>query len=206
MGKHAQSIDKKIVDRIRAKGRGCVFTPSDFLDLGSRDAVDQALSRHAKLGTIRKLARGLYDYPRKHRKLGHLTPTTDTIARALAGRDASRIQPSGAYAANLLGLSDQVPMRAVLLTDGLTRNVRLGRQSIILKHTTPKNMATAGKISGLVIQALRYIGRTHVDDTVISRLRRKLRKEDKHQLLKDAAYAPAWVADVIRIVASAQKG
>jgi len=205
MGKHAQSIDNKIVGRIRAKRPGFVFTPSDFLDLGSRDAIDQALSRHAKLGTIRKLARGLYDYPRRHRKLGPLTPTADTIARALAGRDATRIQPSGAYAANLLGLSDQVPMRIVLLTDGLARNVRLGRQNIILKRTTPKNMATAGKISGLVIQALRHIGRTHVDDTVVSRLRRRLTDQDKRQLLRDTMYAPAWVADVMRSVASGQK-
>jgi hypothetical protein len=201
MGKHTQSTDAKIIARIMHKRNGWVFTPSDFVDLGGRGTVDKVLSRHSKAGTIRKLARGLYDYPIQHPTLGVLSPTTDAIAKALAGRDATRLQPAGGYAANLLGLSDQVPMKVVFLTDGATRNVRVGQQHIVLKRTTPKNMATAGRVSGLVVQALRHLGQQHVDDKIITRLRQRLTAADKQQLLKDLVYAPTWVADVMRQVA-----
>ena len=101
MGKHKQSIDKKIISRIYGHGRGWVFTPDYFSDLGSRDAIASALKRHRQSGRIRQLARGLYDYPRTDSLLGMLTPSPDDVAKALAGRDAVRLQPSGAYAANL---------------------------------------------------------------------------------------------------------
>jgi hypothetical protein len=201
MGKHKQSIDLKILSWVYGHGRGSVFTPSHFRGFGSRTAIGLALMRHTRAGTIRQLAWGLYDYPQQHPSLGLLNPTIDAVARALVGRDAARVQSSGAYAANLLGLSDQIPMKVVFLTDGKKRSVRLGKQTVILKRTTPKNMATAGKVSGLVIQALRHLGQRHVDDAVVSRLRQRLSHDDKNQLLKDIAYAPAWVADVIRRIA-----
>lgn len=202
MGKHIQSIDLSILNRIYGHGRGWVFTPNHFQDLGSRTAVGLALMRHKAGGTIRRLARGLYDYPRQHPALGLLHPSADAVAQALAGRDATRLQPAGGYAANLLGLSDQVPMKVVFLTDGPTRSVPLGKQTITLKRTTPKNMATAGKASGLVIQALRHLGQRHVDDNLVAQLRQRLSEADKKQLLKDLAYAPAWVADVMRQIAT----
>jgi len=205
MGKHTQSIDFRILSRIQGHGRGWVFTPNHFQDIGSRTAVGLALMRHTQSGTIRQLARGLYDYPRQHPALGLLTPSADVVAQALAGRDAARLQPSGGYAANLLGLSDQVPMKVVFLTDGRTRSVSLGKQTITLKRTTPKNMATAGKASGLVIQALRHLGQRHVDDALMDRLRQRLTDDDKRQLLKDLTYAPAWVADLMRRVATTEK-
>jgi len=205
MGKHAKSIDSQILQRVKAGGRGGVFTARDFLDLGSRDAVDKALSRHAQSGAIRKLARGLYDYPRQDPQLGLLSPSIDAIAQALQGRDAVRLQPSGAYAANLLGLSDKVPMRVVFLTDGSPRRIQLGKLQIILKRTTPRNMATAGKISGLVIQALRHLGQRHVDGRVSATLRQRLKPADKRQLLKDIRYAPAWIAQFMQQVAKTSK-
>src|SRR4051812_7706281 len=100
-----QSIDSKVLSRIHGRGRGSVHVPADFLDLGSRDAIDLALHRLIKKGTIRRLARGIYDYPKQHPKLGTVLPSADTIARALAGRDHARLQPTGAYAANILGLT-----------------------------------------------------------------------------------------------------
>ena len=166
MRKHADSTDSKILRRIKSNGRGWIFTPNSFADLGTRRAVDIALMRHRKSGFIRKLARGLYDYPKIDPELGPLQPSTDDIANALAGRDATRLQPSGAYAANLLGLSTQVPMKVVYLTDGRPRTVQVGKRQIILKQTTPGNMATAGTISGLVIQALRHLGRESVDELI----------------------------------------
>lgn len=201
MGKHAKSIDKQILDRIMAGGRGTVFTPADFLDIGSRNAVGLALFRNVRVGTIRKLARGLYDYPRSHPRLGILMPSTDQVAQALKGRDATRIQPTGGHAANILGLSPQVPARAVYLTDGRSRKVQLGRQVVILKKTTPRQMATADRVSGTVIQALRWLGQRNVDDKVVSVLRRHLSNRDKRQLLHDIRYAPAWISDIFRRVA-----
>ena len=178
MGKHIQSIDSKIKNRIYGHGKGWVFTPVHFSDLGSRDAVASALKRYRQSGLIRQLARGLYDYPRFDPDLGILSPSPDVVARALAGRDAVRLQPSGAYAANLLGLSSQIPMKIVYLTDGCSRTVQIGKKQILLKRTTPRNMATAGRISGLVIQALRHLGRQHVDDEIIARLDRRLSDDD----------------------------
>lgn len=178
-----------------------MFTPRHFLDLGARPAIASALKRHTDAGCIRLLARGLYDYPKQHPQLGNLAPAMDAVAKALAGRDAVRLQPSGAYAANLLGLSEQVPMKVVFLTDGPSRRVRLGRQEIILKRTTPRNMATAGRTSGLVIHALRKLGQRYVDTVTVDTLKRRLNENDKRQLLKDLRYAPAWIAELMRQLA-----
>jgi hypothetical protein len=143
----------------------------------------------------------VYDLPRRDARLGNLSPSPDDVASALAGRDGARLQASGAHAANLLGLSDQVPVRLTVLTDGRSRRVQLGRQHVVLKHTRPRQMATAGRISGTVIQALRWLGRDHVDDRTVATLRRRLSEADKRQLQHDLRYAPTWVADVLRVVA-----
>lgn len=199
-----KSIESSILNRIYGSGKGTVFTPTRFLDLGSRDAVDKVLSRLVQKGTIRRLARGLYDFPEHHPVMGILAPSPDAIARALAGKEGIRLQPSGAYAANQLGLSTQVPARIVYLTDGPSRTVRVGNQEIRLQHTTPRNMAPAGRISGLVIQALKHMGQKHVDHAVIQTLQRKLSDGDKKKLLKDIAYAPAWVGKYLREIAGGE--
>ena len=201
MGKHADSTDSKILRRIHSRKRGWVFTPDSFADLGTRQAVDLALMRQRNSGLIRQLARGLYDYPKTDPQFGLLQPSTDDISSTLAGRDATRLQPSGAYAANLLGLSTQVPTKVVFLTDGRTRTVQIGQRQIILKHTTPRNMATAGRSSGLVIQALRHLGRKNVDQKAIARLDHRIDDDTRKQLMKDIRYAPAWIADIIRELA-----
>lgn len=201
MGKHAQSIDAKVLSRIKAAGLGQVFTPRNFLDLGSREAIDQALSRYARAGTLRKVSRGLYQLPKAHPTLGSVPTSTEAIAEAIKGRDAVRLQPAGAYAANMLGLSEQVPVRALFLTDGPTRRVKIGKREILLKHTTPRFMATAGRPSGLVIQALRWLGQRHVDESTVRKLRRNLKPEDRANLIKDAHLAPAWIAAIFRQLA-----
>jgi hypothetical protein len=201
VSKTVQSVDSKIINKIYGTGKGSVFSTDDFKGFGSRAAVDKALSRLAKKGTLRRLARGFYDYPRIVPDLGVLFPTIEAIAKALKGREAIRLQPSGGYAANLLGLSDQVPMKIVFLTDGPSRKIQIGKQIISLKHTTPRTMATAGRTSGLVIQALRYIGIQHIDDSILTKLRGCLSAKEKKQLLRDIRYAPAWIAAVIRRIA-----
>jgi len=196
-----QSIDDKLISMIYGHGRGFVFTPKIFSSLGNPEAIGMALIRFCRKGTIRRLARGLYDYPRKHEQLGLLSPSIDSVAHALKGRDATRLQPSGAYAANLIGLSNQVPMKVVFLTDGPSKRIQLGQQEIILKRTTPRNMATAGRVSGIFIQALRHLGQKHIQDTLLNDLKRRLSDDDKRQLIKDIKYAPAWIADIMRNIA-----
>jgi hypothetical protein len=200
MGKHVQSIDTKVLSRIKASP-GEVFAARHFLDLGSREAVDQALSRHARAGTLRKVARGLYELPRTHPRFGTIPASTEAIAEAIKGRDAVRLQPAGALAANMLGLSEQVPARDIYLTDGPSRRVKVGKREILLKHTTPRNMATAGRMSGTAIQALRWIGRQQVDARVVRQLRRALKPEDRAMLSRDAHLAPAWIAAIFRSLA-----
>ncbi len=197
-----QTIDSKITSRIYGNGRGWVFSPNHFLDLGNRSAVGVALHRLAKAATIRRLTRGLYDYPKQHPTFGVLAPDPDAVAKALAGKHAVRVQPSGAYAANLLGLSEQVPAKIVFLTDGPARRVKVGTQEISLKRTSPRNMATAGRLSGLIIQALRYLGRKRVDEKAVRRLKQKLSDPDAKSLLKDVVYAPAWIGDIMRQLAN----
>ena len=196
-----QSVYKKVISRIYGTGRGSVFSPSDFSDLGSRTAITTTLKRLKRAGTIRQVARGLYDYPRQDPRFGLLAPSPDTVAKALGGRDAVRLQPSGAVAANLLGLSDQVPMRMVFLTDGRARRVQIGKNQIVFRKAASRQMATAGRISGDVIQALRWIGRNHIDNDVIARLRRHLKPAQKIQLLKDLRFAPAWIAEIMSRIA-----
>lgn len=205
MAKHAQSVDSLILDRVKKRRPGWVFTPTDFKDLGSRDAVATALKRHKQAGLIRQVARGLYDVPRKHAMFGVLLPDLDAVIEAIKRRDAVRLQPTGAYAANLLGLTEQVPMRVVFLTDGPQRSFKLGNLSISFKNTTPRNMATAGRISGLVIQAMRWMGRDNIDDSTVKRLRKKLDRKAKAQLLADLRHAPVWIAERMREIAADDK-
>jgi len=200
--KVANPIDQAMLARVKAHGDGWVFAPTDFIDLGTRRAVDQALSRMAAAGVIRRLARGLYDVPRHHPIVGVTAPSVDQVAKALASKAGTRLQPTGAYAANLLGLSEQVPAKVVFLTDGRSKRIRLDTLDIVLKQTSPRSMATAGKVSGLVIQALRYLGKAHVTDDTVKRLSRRLSPDDRKQLLNDVAFAPAWIGEIMQRLAA----
>lgn len=197
----AKSIDSRVFAAIRSRGRGSVFVPADFLEIGSREAVDITLHRLARKGTIRRLARGVYDFPKEHPKLGPLSPSAEAVAKALAGRDRTRLQPAGAYAANALGLSEQVPARAVFLTDGPTRTVKIGRTTIQLRRTTAKNMAAAGRLSGLLIQALRELGEEHVTPERREHLKRTIPAHKRRELIKDLPLAPAWMHPIFRELA-----
>lgn len=199
--KSQQSLDAKVFRRLVRRGSGSVATPSDFLDLGSRAGVDQALSRLVRQGALRRVSRGVYNYPEKNRLLGELSPGPEKVAKALARQGLQRIIPSGAYAANLLGLSEQVPARVEYLTDGPSRKVMICKLPVILKRTTPRQMATASRVSGSVAQALRFLRKDQVDETIIKKLRTRLSKEDKEQLLKDIPLVPAWIGEIFRQVA-----
>jgi hypothetical protein len=199
--KSTQSIDSRLLATIHGRGRGSVFVPVDFLNLGSRQAIGIALHRLARKGTLRRLARGVYDFPKQHPVLGLLAPSADAVAHALAGRDRTRLQPAGAYAANILGLSEQVPAKAVFLTDGPSRTVKIGPTTIQLRRTTARNMAAAGRLSGLLIQALRELGKEHMTPERREHLKRTLPADKRRELVKDLRFAPAWMHPIFRELA-----
>jgi hypothetical protein len=195
------TIQDTILERIRGQGRGKVFTPKDFLDLGCRDAADQSLSRLVKAGEIQRLGRGLYHFPRINERLGiPIGPDLDEIAEALARQTGSRVVPSGAVAANRLGLSTQVPAKPVYLTDGRTREVKIGSTTIQLRHAAPKEFPVGCRTSAMVFQALRHLGQVAVDNQVLAQLRRALSADQLKELLRDARYTTDWIGEVVRQV------
>jgi hypothetical protein len=171
------------------------------LSLGNRQTVDIVLHRLARKGTIRRLARGIYDLPKEHPKLGKLLPSPEKIAEALVGRDCTRIQPTGAYAANILGLSEQVPAKVVFLTDGPSRTVKIGMTTIQLRRTTPKNMAMAGRLSGLLVQAFRELGKENITPERLNHLKRTIPLSARKELLKDIRFAPEWIHSIFKELA-----
>lgn len=183
--------------RIRGKGRGWTFSARHFLDLGGRDAVDKALSRLAQQGLIRRIGRGIYDYARTSPTLGILSPSIDAIAREIAAKNNSKLKITGSQAANALGLTTQVPAKIVYLTDGPSRQIKIGNQTLQLKHTSPKAMATAGQGSGLVVEALKYIGKENVDQSVIEKIERALSEPGKKELRKNIVSVSDWMRPVI---------
>ena len=192
-------ITSKIKQRIVGKGRGAIFAPSDFLDIGSRASVDQALSRLADQDLIRRLTRGLYDYPKHSPRFGALAPSVNDIAHAVARKDNQVLQPSPAMAANQLGLSTQVPSNPTYMTNGPTRTKKVGRQVIQFRNAAPKTLVGAGSKTGTVFQALRYVG-----NQVIGKIARVLDAKDRVQLAKQSRYVPAWMHPVVQqIVAHA---
>ena len=173
----------------------------EFQELGSRAAVDEALSWLANEGIIRRLRRGLYDYPRLHPALGPVPPDPDLIAAALARKNGSRIQSTGARAANALGLSTQVAARPIYLTDGGRRTLQVGGQTIEMRHAAPRSLAGAGRIEGTVIQALRHLGQGQIGADIIERLRQTLTAREKAALRREAFSAPGWLVPTLLEVA-----
>jgi hypothetical protein len=195
--KKRQPIEFKLKNRIYGKRRGWVFTPRDFLDVAAEDSIWPALSRLEEGGFIRRLSQGLYDYPLIHKHLGELPPDIQSVADAVARKFRIRLQPSGAYAANALGLSEQVPAKVTFLTDGNNRTLTLPGIQMRFKKAAPKRMAVAGTISGLVFEALRSLGAEHVSQRHLAQLKKRLSPADKKRLKLDARLAPAWIAKLI---------
>jgi len=200
-----QSIEDKIIKRIRGGGRGSAFSPREFLDLGSRAAVDKAFSRLVKKGVLRRVDRGIYSYPEVSPLIGELSPRPEVVAKVVARRGSQRLLPSGAYAANLLGLTDQVPAKIEYLTDGPSSRTQIKNLPVILKQTTPRNLAVADRVTGVVMQALRFLRQSQVDEAVVETLRERLSSEDKQQLLRDISRVPAWMGKVFREIAKGEE-
>jgi hypothetical protein len=167
------------------------------MGVGSDESIRQALSHLQKQKVIRRLAQGIYDYPKEHDVLGIIPPDLNQVANAIAKKNGVQIQPAGAHAANLAGLSEQVPGRLVFLTEGPTRKVKIGNQEIIFKKTTSKIMSSAGTREGLIIQAFKNLGKDHIDKVVRARTRKFLQLSSVKELRKNMKFAPAWIRTLV---------
>jgi len=192
-----QSVEKQIEKLIKSKPRGTLVLPSDFFQHGTPKAVQKSLERLEEKQIILRVAHGIYVRPNISKFIGPLTPSAEEVAEAIAKRDRMRTVPTGSYALNALGLSTQVPMNIVLLTDGSPREIKVGTRTIKFKKTTPKNLLTKGKISRLVIQALKEIGNGKVTADEEQKILDLLKKEDEKDLKHDIALAPVWIQKIM---------
>jgi hypothetical protein len=199
--KTMQTIDNRIFRRIRSSGDGCVFSPTQFLDLGSRSAVGVVLHRLVKAGKIRRIRRGLYDLPRSHPITGQTAPDIMATVRALMDGSHAQWQFTGAYAANALGLSDQVPSKIIIQTDGVPRRVSLGKLTLVFRRVAPRNLLGAGQRAGLVIQALRYLHTSPEMPRHIARLKKTLDADTKKDLASLTTKLPAWMRPLAQQIA-----
>ena len=189
-------VENKIAEVLKSHAKGSVLFVDDFLDYGNPESVKKALLRLKEKEILVRLAHGIYLYPKIDKELGVLFPSTEDIAKAIARRDRARIVPTGVQALNKLGLSTQVPMKVVYLTDGAARNIKVGKRTITFKNTSPKNLMAKGEISSL-IQALKTIGQLKVDDETLLKIQTLLQKEKIENRLNDAKLAPAWINKII---------
>ncbi|MCH2451320.1 MAG: type IV toxin-antitoxin system AbiEi family antitoxin domain-containing protein [Gracilimonas sp.] len=192
-----QSTEEQILNKIKNYNLGKIFFPDDFLKTGSSEAVRQALVRLEDDGELVRLAHGIYLYPKTDPQLGVLKPSIEKIAEAIAKRDKAKIIPTGTLAMNKLGLSTQIPLNAVYLTDGSPRSIQVGNRKIKFKRTVPKNLKAKGEISSLVIQALKEIGKGNVSEHQKEKITELLKKEKSEHLKHDIKLAPVWIRKIM---------
>jgi hypothetical protein len=196
-----QAVEQMILSRIYGRGRGWAFTKTDFVTEYGEVNIHQALSSLTKAGTIRRVCRGVYDYPRFSELLEQtLSPDIDQVAQALARKFNWRIQPSGDAALNLLGLSTQVPGKWVYLSDGPSREYEIGKHTLAFRKSPLKDVGFKYRESGLVVQALKALGKERVDQAVIATIRQGLDAKACERMLKDARAATGWIYQIIKQV------
>lgn len=193
----AESVEIQVLQKIKHSKRGVLYFTESFLAIGKARAVSKALERLAKAGEIKRVATGIYVRPIIDSVIGPVSISIEEIASAIAKRDKARIIPSGVYALNKLGLSTQVPLNVVYLTDGAARKIKIGKRTITFKKTTPRNLSAVGNISGLVIQALRAIGKNDITKEEIEKIHSLLRREKNKNLEHDIPMAPDWIRKIM---------
>lgn len=194
----SETIEYQILSKIKKAKRGSVFFIENFSAKNNTEAVRKSLERLVKSSELQRVATGIYVRPEKDPILGYISPSIESIIHAIAKRDKARIVPTGIYALNRLGLTTQVPMNISYLTDGSARKVKIGKRTIIFKRTSPKNLATQGEISTLVIQALRSIGKDKVSAEEIEKITQLLSKENNTHLQHDLRLAPEWIKQILK--------
>lgn len=190
-------VQKEIEKRIARSKKGHLFFLPDFRGLGSDVAIRKALSRVAKEGKIKRIAHGIYLIPFIDPVLGELLPSMEKIAESVAKKDRVRIKPGGAFALHKLGLTTQVPMKLVFLTDGPQRLIKIEKTTIRFKPTTPKKLSMVGELSSLIIQALEELGTENLDEDIKKKIKKLLHKEDHKKLMNDIKLAPARISDFL---------
>lgn len=195
-----KQVEKRIAKAVRRQP-GRVFTPADFLDLGSPHAVGMVLSRMVRAGRLQRPGRGLYVVPRTHPLLGELRPSTDELAKAIARRSGVVVRPMDVAATNMLGLSEQVVAKPIYETNGPSRKITVAGTVIEFRHRSPRRVTSAAESSTLVFAALRGLGRQHVTFQRVAHLRQMLPAKERGQLLNDLTVAPAWMHPFLRYIA-----
>ena len=194
----AISTDDLVVNKIKDYKSQRLFFVDDFVDVANYKAVSKALERLVKSNVLIRVAKGIYARYKEDPVLGVMLPTTEQIAEAIAKRDKARIIPTGAYALNALGLSTQIPMNVVFLTDGYARKIKAGNRTIQFKKTSPKNLAVKDRISSLVIQALKTIGKDKVTESERDKIVQLLQEENPVNLEHDIRLAPEWIRKIMK--------
>lgn len=189
------TLPETILQQARSLQEGGILSPREFLHLGSRSAVDQAFSRLAKAGRLLRVARGTYAIPVSSR-FGSRAPAPEKVVRALAEQSGEIVVPHGASAANVLGLTQQVPIREVYLTSGRTRKLKLGRTEVLIKHAPRWMLALGTRPAGAAVRALAWIGPTHAGKS-LALLRRILPLPEWQALISARATLPGWMAQAI---------
>lgn len=195
----SQSLKSKVLARIYGRGRGWAFSKMDFASDFPPEGTQRALSRLAASGVIRRVMRGIYDYPPKG--LGaetHRSPDLHQVAQALARKFSWRIQPTGNAALNLLGLSNQVPGRWVYLSDGPARQYTIGKQALEFRKAPLKEAALKTIEGALLVQAIKALGKERIDDQVIAKLSAFLKPQDCSRIRQDTKAVPEWIHNIIR--------
>lgn len=195
-----QSIDNKILSKMQKCGRGSVFFPADFVNYGEPKSVAKALERLTNVNKIIRVARGVYCYPKidKILGLGVIYPTLEDIAQRIAQRDRTKIAPTGAYAVNRLGLSTQVPVNIVYLTDGSPRKIKVyDKFYITFKRVTPKQLSFKHEITMLLTFALKEIGEGKVTEEQLSRIKSIVSQIPQNLINDDMTLIPVWIRNII---------
>jgi len=199
--KTMQSTENKILSRIYGHGRGWAFFAKDFSAAFGALNIDKALSDLTKQGKIRRICRGMYDYPKYSELLGQeLSPDFDQVARAFARKFNWRIQPSGDAALNLLGLSTQVPGKYIYLSDGPNRSYAIGNYKLEFKKTVLKEVGFKHRESGIIVQALKALGKDRITSEVMGKVRKEIDAGMYPKILKDTRSATGWIYDCIKSI------
>jgi len=193
-----ESVQNRIENKIKSMKKGSIIFPSNFDSIGNVEAVKKSLLRLKNKKFLVRLAHGIYLYPKQDKLLGILYPSIEEIANAISIRDKARIIPTGIKALNQLGLSNQIPMNIVFLTDGTSRTIVVGKRTLKFKRTTPKNLSVKGKITSLVIQALKEIGKDNVTEEQLKIIKNHLKLETKEIIEHDSKLASAWIAKIMK--------
>jgi hypothetical protein len=191
------SVNSQIEAKIRRAKPGQIFLPSDFKDLGTSTAIRKALSRLVAQKVIVRMGQGIYTKPVQDKVLGEVLPSIEEIAATLAKKEHVKIMPTGQYALNKIGLSTQVPMKMIFLTNGTKKNISIGKSSIIFLPTTAKKLAMMGPITSLLFLGLEELDLDKLSNREINKIISLLEKEDAKKLRHDLKLAPSSVSDFV---------